>query len=36
MDLSGYIADRLSDAYERAVPYLVMLAIAAALFMVWA
>ena len=29
------IAAWLSDAYQRAVPFLVMLAIALALFMVW-
>ncbi|ESY42062.1 hypothetical protein X747_14940 [Mesorhizobium sp. LNJC384A00] len=33
--LKQLIADRLSDAVERAVPYLVMLAIALALWMVW-
>lgn len=33
---AGWIADRLSAAIERAVPFLVMLAIALAIYMVWA
>lgn len=34
--LGPYIADKLAAAFERAAPFLVMLAIAAAIYMVWA
>ena len=33
--LAGYIADSISDALRRAAPFLVALAIAGALVMVW-
>ncbi|ESY48995.1 hypothetical protein X744_28740 [Mesorhizobium sp. LNJC372A00] len=33
--LKQFIADNLSEVLERAVPYLIILAVALALWMVW-
>jgi hypothetical protein len=33
--LKQFIADNLSEAFERAAPYLIMLAVGLALWMVW-